>query len=178
MTKQFIPAVIVALCISAVPTIACADTFMFIQGIAGDATDPAHKNWIRISSLNWAVKNNTTIGTATGGAGAGKLQGDTVKLTIPTGPWSREFVSTMSRGANFAQVIIDHVNPDGRPSYRVTIGTFFPTLYRNAPTAKAAAQDEIEGVFGTFRAEFYTVGPDGRVSATPVGWSMITNTAF
>lgn len=177
MLKQIIHAGFVALCFGAMPTIAGADTFMLIQGIAGDATDPQHKGWIRVSSLDWGVSNATTIGSATGGAGAGKATGDKLKLTIPTGPWSREIMNTLTRGQHYPQVVIDHVNTDGRPSYRVTIGTLFLTHYRNALTPKAQPQDEIEGVFGSFRAEFYAVGADGRVSSSPVGWNFITNTA-
>lgn len=177
MLKQIIRAGIVALCLGAVPTIASADTFMLIQGVAGDATDPQHKGWIRVSNLDWGVSNSTTIGSATGGAGAGKATGERLKLTIPTGLWSQSLMNNLVRGQHYPQVVIDHVNPDGRPSFRITIGTLFLTHYQSAPAAKTQAQDEIEGVFGSFRAEFYTVGTDGTVKASAAGWNFITNTA-
>lgn len=176
--NRLIRTLIVAAGFGMLPMAASADTFMLVPGVAGDVTDPAHKGWIRVSSLDWGVQNNTTIGSATGGAGAGKATGKTLKVTIPTGPWSRELVSTLIRGAHYTQVVIDHFNPDGRPAYRVSIQTLFLTNYRNAPSAKAVAQDEIEGVYGSLRAEFYTVGTDGRVTATPVGWNFVTNTAL
>jgi len=168
---------IAAIVLGALTAIAGADTFMLIQGVAGDATDPAHKNWIRVSSFDWGVANASTIGSATGGAGAGKATGDKLKLTIPTGPWTRELMSNLTRGAHYPQVVIDHVNTDGRPSYRVAIQTLFLTHYLNTTKAKAQPEDEFEGVFGSFRAEFYAIGVDGRVTATPVGWNFVTNTA-
>jgi type VI protein secretion system component Hcp len=167
---------LVAACLGALPTIAAADTYLLVPGVAGDSTEASHKGWIRVASFDFAVKSSTTIGSATGGAGAGKASGETLKLAIPTGTWSRELVNTMVRGQHYTQLVIDHVNPDGRPSVRITLGTFFPTLYRNAPGAKTAAQDELEGVFASFRAEYYVVGADGRVSSTSAGWNLVTNT--
>lgn len=170
-------ALIVAAALVTLPVVAGADTFMLIPGVAGDVTDPARKSWIRVASVDWGVHNTTTIGTATGGAGAGKSTGREFKLKIPTGPWSRELLSTLLRGAHYPQVVIDQTNPDGRLVYRVTIQTLFFTDYRSAPTNKAPAEDEIEGVYGGFRAEYFTVGADGRVTSSPVGWNFITNIA-
>ncbi len=168
---------IVAFGLCTLPAIAAADTFMLIPGVAGDVTDPARKGWIRVSSFEWGVQNSTTIGTATGGAGAGKSTGKKIKLTIPTGPWSRELMNNLVRGAHYPQIVIDHVNPDGRPAYRVSIQTLFLTDYYSTPSAKAPAEDVIEGVYGGFRAEYFTVGADGRVTTSAVGWNFITNTA-
>lgn len=169
-------AVLLAASLAALPTVAGADTFLFIQGVAGDATDPSHKGWIRVSSLDWGVSNVTTIGTATGGAGAGKATGEKLKLTIPTGPWTQQLMSNMVRGQHYTQAVIDHVNPDGRPALRVTLGTLFLTQIRNALPANVQAQDAVEGVFGSFRAEYYVVSADGRVAALPAGWNFVTNT--
>jgi type VI protein secretion system component Hcp len=168
---------LVAACLGALPAIAAADTYLLVPGVAGDSTEASHKGWIRVASLDWGVNNATTIGSATGGAGAGKLAAEPLRLTIPSGPWSREFVNNISKGTHYPQVVIDHFNPDGRPSFRLTIGTLFLTKYGNSPAAKESAQDEIEGVFGSFRVEYYVVSADGKVTANPVGWNVITNTA-
>jgi type VI secretion system secreted protein Hcp len=168
--------IVIGLCV--LPAIAGADTFMFVPGVAGDATDTAHKGWIRVASVDWGAHNNTTIGTATGGAGAGKSTGRDFKLRIPTGLWSRELLSTLLRGGHYPQVLIDQTNPDGRPVYRVTIQTLFFTDYRSAPTNKTPAEDEIEGVYGGFKVDYYTVSADGRVGTSSVGWNFVTNTAL
>jgi type VI protein secretion system component Hcp len=168
---------IAALCLGTLPAVAGADTFMLIQGVAGDVTDPAHKGWIRVSSFEWGVEIPITTSSDGGGATVSRARADRIKLTIPTGPWSRDLLTNLPRGLPFSQVVIDHVNPDGRPSYRVAFATFMLTDYRNAPTAKAAAQDEIEAVIGSYRAEFYTVGADGSVKASPASWNFVTNSA-
>lgn len=178
MLKQILGAGVVALCLGMLPTIAGADTFMLIQGVAGDATDPQHKGWIRVSSFEWGANMPVTTSISDGGgATVGRAKGEKIKLKIPTGSWSKNFLQNLTRGTTFSQVVIDHVNPDGRPSYRVTMGTLMVTLYKNSPPARAPAEDEIEAVLGNFNAEFYTVGADGRVTASPVSWNFITNTA-
>lgn len=168
---------IVAMCLGMLPTIAGADTFMLIQGVAGDVTDPAHKGWIRVSSFEWGANMPVTTGSDGGSATVARAKGERIRLKIPTGSWSKNFLTNLTRGTPFSQVVIDHVNPDGRPSYRVTMGTLVLTLYRNSPPARAPAEDEIEAVFGSFNAEFYTVMADGSVRTSPASWNFITNTA-
>lgn len=177
MTQRAFKAAIVAICLGSLPAIAGADTFMLIQGVAGDVTDPAHKGWIRVSSFEWGANMPVTTGSDGGSATVARAKGERIRLKIPTGSWSKNFLTNLTRGTPFSQVVIDHVNPDGRPSYRVTMGTLVLTLYRNSPPARAPAEDEIEAVFGSFNAEFYTVMADGSVRTSPASWNFITNTA-
>jgi type VI protein secretion system component Hcp len=177
MNHRAFKAAIATICLGLLSTIATADTFMLIQGVAGDVTDPAHKGWIRVSSFEWGVNMPVITSNDGGGATVARAKGERIKLKIPTGAWSRNFLQNLTRGTAFSQVVIDHVNPDGRPSYRVTMGNLMLTLYRNSPPARAPAEDEIEAVFGSFNAEFYTVGADGSVRTSPASWNFITNTA-
>ena len=177
MNHRALKAAIVTVCLGLLPTIAGADTFMLIQGVAGDVTDPAHKGWIRVSSFEWGVNMPVTSSSDGGGATVARAKGERIKLKIPTGSWSKNFLVNLPRGIPFSQVVIDHVNPDGRPSFRVTIGTLMLTVYKNSPPARAPAEDEIEAVFGSFNAEFYTVTADGTVKASQASWNFITNSA-
>jgi len=177
MNHRALKAALVAISLGLLPAIGAADTFMLIQGVAGDVTDPAHKGWIRVSSFEWGVNMPMTTGSDGGGATVGRAKGERIKLKIPTGSWSRNFLQNLARGTAFSQVVIDHVNPDGRPSYRVTMGSFLLTLYKNSPPARAPAEDEIEAAIGSFNAEFYTVAADGSVRTSPASWNFITNTA-
>lgn len=177
MKHRSMPIWIVAAGLGLASATASADIFLLVPGIAGDSIAKGHEGWIRVSSVDWGVSNNTTIGSATGGAGAGKASGEKLRLTIPTGPWSRDFVNTLFRGANYPQVVIDQTSIDGRPMYRVTIATLFLTKYHIESTAKIQPEEEIEGVFGSVRAEFYAISAEGKVTAAPVGWNFVTNTA-
>ena len=168
---------ILAIALCALAPAVNADTFMFVPGIAGDATDTVHKGWIRVSDFNWGVAMPVTVTRSDGGGMTiGRATGDPIKLTIATGPWSREFLNNLPRGVAFPQVVIDHVNPDGRPAYRITFGNFVITRYSSAPTSKSPAQDEIEGVVGSYKAEFFAFSPDGQFKTTTTGWNYATNT--
>jgi type VI secretion system secreted protein Hcp len=174
--KRILKTFIVAAGFGLLPAAAQADTFLLISGIAGDSSDPAHKNWIRVSSLSWGAFMPATNSSDGGFGAAFSAKSAPVVLTIPTGTWSREFLNNLTRGIYLPQVIIDHVNPDGRPAYRATFNNFLVTKYLNAPAAKAQAQDEVEGAFGSYKIEFFTVGADGRITSTSSGWNFVANT--
>lgn len=48
------------------------DAFLKLDGIEGESADHKHKGEIEVLSFSWGITNTTTIGSATGGAGAGK----------------------------------------------------------------------------------------------------------
>ena len=50
------------------------DAFLKLDGIDGESQDRAFEKWIEVSSFSFGVSNPTTISSATGGAGAGKVQ--------------------------------------------------------------------------------------------------------
>src|SRR5262245_25917060 len=50
------------------------DIFLKIESITGESVDERHKGEIEIDSFSWGAENPTTIGSATGGAGAGKVK--------------------------------------------------------------------------------------------------------
>ena len=50
------------------------DAFLKLDGIKGESADANHKGEIDIVSFSWGATNRSNIGSATGGAGAGKAQ--------------------------------------------------------------------------------------------------------
>src|SRR5215471_4391733 len=50
------------------------DAFLKLDGIQGESLDHKHKGEIEVLSFSWGVSNPTTIGSATGGAGSGKVK--------------------------------------------------------------------------------------------------------
>jgi len=50
------------------------DAFLKLDGIEGESLDHKHKGEIEVLSFSWGASNPTTIGSATGGAGAGKIK--------------------------------------------------------------------------------------------------------
>lgn len=50
------------------------DAFLKLDGIEGESLDHKHKGEIEVLSFSWGASNPTTIGSASGGAGAGKIK--------------------------------------------------------------------------------------------------------
>src|SRR5712691_1094097 len=72
--KGFKVVVLVAAVLVAAPLFAAVDAFLKIDGIQGEATDAAHKDWIEIYSFSWGVSNLQTSAAHATGGGAGHQQ--------------------------------------------------------------------------------------------------------
>ncbi len=66
--------------VDAVPANSPLHYFLKIDGVTGDATDAAHKGWFEIDGFDFGVLSS--IGSATGGAGAGKTQFSPLTIDI------------------------------------------------------------------------------------------------
>jgi type VI protein secretion system component Hcp/Ca2+-binding RTX toxin-like protein len=60
-----------------------ATYFMLIDGLNGGSTDPSHQGWFEITGFDFDLTNPATIGSATGGAGAGKPDFSLLNVTLP-----------------------------------------------------------------------------------------------
>ena len=71
--RKLIAALTIAASFAAVPAAQAADdVFLRVDGIQGDAAVQNVPGYISVGSFNWGAENKMTIGSATGGAGAGK----------------------------------------------------------------------------------------------------------
>ncbi len=57
------------------------DYFLKLDGIAGETLIKGEEGTIELDSFSWGISNATTIGSATGGAGAGKVTFNSLKFT-------------------------------------------------------------------------------------------------
>src|SRR5688572_15360328 len=58
---------------------AATDYFLEIDGVAGESAQV--KDTTDVYSFSWGAENSTTIGSATGGAGTGKVAFNNLKIT-------------------------------------------------------------------------------------------------
>ena len=59
-----------------------AKYFLALDGLKGDSLDSNHKGWFEISGFDFDLGNTSSIGSATGGAGTGKLILSPLTLTL------------------------------------------------------------------------------------------------
>lgn len=60
------------------------DTYLLLQNVTGEAVRKGFEGWIAIESFTMGAMNPATIGSATGGAGAGKVSLSPISLIKKT----------------------------------------------------------------------------------------------
>src|SRR5436853_7851940 len=80
---------------------AVVDYFLKIEGIAGESTDVQHKGEFEIKDFSFGVENPTTIGSSTGGAGAGKIKFNEVQIKKTSDQASPLFFKNCCVGAHY-----------------------------------------------------------------------------
>lgn len=82
-TTRLSSALLLAAGLLLAPPASAADAFLQLGGIEGESTDAKHKGWIEVSSfqLEQVRQAATTVGSATGGAGAGRVSVHDISIT-------------------------------------------------------------------------------------------------
>ena len=176
MVQRILAGAIIAAALGLTSSVATAETFMLVPGIAGDSTAKNHENWIQIARIDWEVDADTSW-TRSAGAAVGKPSAGKIGLKIPSGPWSNAFVRAITTGTNLdkgGSIVVDHATGDGRLLLRIRLEGFFVTKYRIGTASAEPPQDVLEGAFRTLRMEAYAVGTDNKLAPTAIEWDVVT----
>lgn len=110
MNTSRIPAAMIfaaGLALSA-PASAALNAYMKIDGVPGDSMDSKHMGWIEVSSPQLdEIRSSLAIGSATGGAGAGKVKFNEFTIKKTTDKASPVFLKASTRGTHFPVVVIE-----------------------------------------------------------------------
>ena len=85
---------------------AVVDYFLKVDGIPGESVDAAHKGEFEIDSFSFGVENPTTIGSATGGAGAGKAKFNEFHVMKSTDKASPVLFLKCASGAHLKEAVL------------------------------------------------------------------------
>src|SRR5262249_8182177 len=103
------------------------DAFLKIEGITGE-----HKGEIQLESFSWGVSNPISRGSATGGAGAGKIAFQDFTFTSRIGRQSTELFMHAAQGTNFRGA---DLTINGRTSFlKVSFFDVFISSYKQDMT--------------------------------------------
>jgi type VI secretion system secreted protein Hcp len=156
------------------------DFFLKLDGIKGDSTDAAHPGEIDIESFSWGETNATSIGSATSGAGSGKVKFDELSFTTRVSGASPQLALMCASGAHADTAVLTVRKAGGKQEdyYKITFKTVFLTHYRSvgAPVTDVIPRDEITFVFGEFTIEYRPQKKDGTLGPAVLnGWNQIMN---
>jgi type VI secretion system secreted protein Hcp len=129
------------------------------------------KDAIEVESFTWGSKNPTTIGSATGGAGAGKILFNELTITKKVDRASPALFKNEAAGAHYLTAILSVRNAgETKPYLTYTMKTVFTTSIDSSGASPEVVSEEIKFVFGSVTIE---VLEDGLV--TQAGWDQVLN---
>lgn len=134
-----------------------------------------------IKDFSFGVENPTTIGSATGGAGAGKIKFNEFTIKKTTDKASPALFRNCASGAHYKTVVLEMRQVSDKNSsvfkvlQRFTFGTVFTTKIDWSGPGDEGPEESITFVYGTL-----TVAYNGQTSgdSSAFGWDQIQNKAY
>ena len=104
-----------ALAVIPATAMAAVDAFIWFDKVAGPSTDAAHAGAFEIRAFSLGATNASTIGSATGGVGAGKVKFNEFTIKKTTDQASPLFRRALAGGQHFGQVKLEMRKAGGDP---------------------------------------------------------------
>ena len=136
--------------------------FIKVDGATGDATLKGFEGWFAVDGFDWGVQNATSIGSATGGAGAGKSSFSPLTVDIHSLSGLASLFSDAARGENLGTVelaAVDTVKGQTLNVYDIKLSDVFVGGFENDPGPE-------RGRDGAYRLRLRPASP-GRCSRRP-----------
>jgi type VI secretion system secreted protein Hcp len=166
-----------AVALAGVPATALAavDAFIWFDAVKGDTKDTAHKGAFEIKDFSFDVAGTPTLGSATGGAGAGKVKFNefTIKRTVDRA--SPGFFQSMTPGQHYSKVVLEMRKAGGVSSQK----TYLQYKFTNVFTTKIdwsgpgdeGPEESVTFSYGAMQLN-YLAQPEtaGQASSTSVGF--------
>ena len=163
---------------------AATDYFLKVQtvnpseAIQGESVDRDFPQAIEIESFSFGAENVTTIGSATGGAGAGKAKFQEFTIEKAVDSTTPRFLKTLATGTHFANVELIARRSGGAGSVtpmRTLFQTVFITKQEQSGSRGEDMHEKLTFTYGGIAQA--SVSPKSPVKPdTFASWSVITNT--
>jgi type VI secretion system secreted protein Hcp len=136
---------------------------------------------ISVSSFELGVENSVSLGSATGGAGAGKVQFDPLIIQKAVDHASPSLFSAASSGRNFqaVQLYLRSSGPATQPFLAYEFRAVLITkIDWSGNSGSQEAAETLTLAYGAVVVAFQQPNPDGSPGpVTQGGWNQVTNTA-
>jgi type VI secretion system secreted protein Hcp len=169
------------------------DAFIWFQeqggmlAVKGETQDETYKakNAFEIKDFTFGAENPTQIGSATGGAGAGKVKFNEFTIKKTTDAASPAFFRNCAAGAHYKKVVVEMRKSGGDPTsagkafLTFHFETVFTTKIDWSGPGDEGPEESITFVYGKLVVEYTPqtkTGEQGNAKVTK-GWNQITNKA-
>jgi len=150
----------------------------------GETKDKTYKgkHAFEIKDFSFGVENPTTIGSATGGAGSGKIKFNEFTIKKTTDQASPLFFKNCCVGAHYASVIIEmrksggSKEVSGKTFLRFKFGTVFTTKIDWSGPGDEGPEEGITFVYGKLGVTYWPQDETGiPLALKPAGWDQVSN---
>jgi len=135
-----------------------------------------------IKDFSFGVENPTTIGSATGGAGAGKIKFNEFTIKKTSDRASPKFFKNCCAGAHYVNVYISMRKAGGDPLsagkefLQFKFGTVFTTKIDWSGPGDEGPEESLTFVYGTLGVQYTEqAGTGASADTTPAGWDQVQN---
>jgi type VI secretion system secreted protein Hcp len=152
--------------------------------IVGETTDKYYnpKKAFEIKDFSFGVENPTTIGSGTGGAGAGKIKFNEFTIKRTTDKCSPDFFFNSCIGSHYKNVYIEmrksggDIASSGKPFLQFRFGVVFTTKIDWSGPGDEGPEEGVTFVYGQFGVRYTPQKPDGTPDdAKYSAWDQIQN---
>jgi type VI secretion system secreted protein Hcp len=160
------------------------DAFLKIEtpAVAGESSDAKHKGEIELFSFSLGASNPTTIGSATGGAGAGKVSFSSFSIMKKTDKTSPVLFQGLASGIHYdkATVTLRKAGGDNPVEYlKYTFGTVFveSIQWSGSTGGDDSPAESVSFVYGKLEIDYQPQGGTGKPEGGAIhgGWSVMKN---
>jgi type VI protein secretion system component Hcp len=165
-----------------------ADIFMYLAPASdlgklnGETTDqltPAKNKAFELSSFTIDATNTVGIGSATSGAGAGKVKFEKFQFVKPVDKYTAQLFLDLSSGTKIPsiEIVVRRPGSNGveNPLIQYMLKPVFLTNVHISGEARSATET-IQAEFGAIQFVVYGQKPDGQSTVSSTGgWSQLTN---
>ena len=165
-----------------------ADIFMYLaptndlgklSGESGDQLTPSKTKAFELSSFTLDASNPISIGSATTGAGAGKVKFEPFQFVKPVDKYTAELFQDLSSGTKIPSIEIVVRRPGDNGLENPLIQYMLkPVILTNLHISgeSRSATETIQAEFGAVQFAVYAQKPNGQSTVTSTGgWNQITN---
>ncbi len=156
------------------------------MAVSGESTDLAFKGAIEIKEFSFGSENTVSIGTATGGAGAGKAVLKNLVITKWVDKASPSLFRALATGGHYSSLTLSIRKAGGVPTAsgsKPYLMLTFQLVFVSRIDTAGSSGDELpwETVtlsYGAMKIQYSTQDPTGQLTPMkPVIWNQIQNSA-
>jgi type VI protein secretion system component Hcp len=145
--------------------------------ILGESVSANHPGAIDVQAYSMGISNQTTIGSASGGAGAGKASFAALNITKALDRTSPLLLTVVASGSHFASADLYVEDLEGHVITWIHLGTVFVDSESESGDGQRPV-DSLSLEFGTMFWTYNVLNANGTIaSSTTGGWDQIHNTS-